>query len=26
LKTWVKAGGALELAPEEDVRSLPQFD
>ena len=26
LKAWVKAGGALELVPKEDVRHLPRFD
>ena len=26
MKAWVKAGGALELVPKEDVRHLPRFD
>ena len=26
LKAWVKAGGAMELVPEADVRKLPQFE
>ena len=26
LKAWVKAGGALELVPEADVRHLPRFE
>lgn len=26
LKAWVKAGGALELVPKEDIRHLPRFD
>jgi rhodanese-related sulfurtransferase len=26
LKAWVKAGGAVELVPAEDIRKLPQFD
>jgi membrane protein DedA with SNARE-associated domain/rhodanese-related sulfurtransferase len=26
LKAWVKAGGPLELVPEEDIRKLPRFD
>ncbi|HEV2646042.1 MAG TPA: VTT domain-containing protein [Acidobacteriaceae bacterium] len=26
LRAWVKAGGAVELVPETDMRKLPQFD
>ncbi len=26
MKAWVKAGGALELVPEADLRKLPKFD
>jgi hypothetical protein len=26
LKAWMKAGGALELVPEGDIRKLPQFE
>jgi hypothetical protein len=26
LRAWIKAGGAMELVPESDLRKLPQFD
>jgi hypothetical protein len=26
MKAWVRAGGELELVPEEDLQRLPQFD